>query len=114
MDKPLFRLIALKDAVDFIDALPDKAREKVLYNIRKIRGGVRDVELFKKLEGSEIWEFRTRWQGMAYRLFAFWDTEAETLVVATHGMVKKTQKTPKAEIERAEAIRREYFDNKNM
>lgn len=37
----------------------------------------------------------------------------EALVVATHGMVKKTQKTPKKEIEKAEALRKEYFNNKN-
>ena len=30
----------------------------------------------------------------------FWDTETETLVVATHGIIKKTQKTPQKEIQR--------------
>lgn len=38
--------------------------------------------------------------------------EAETLVVATHGIIKKTQKTPKKEIQRAEEIRKEYFNDK--
>lgn len=61
----------------------------------------------------DIWEFRTSWQGMAYRLFAFWDKDGETLVVATHGLVKKTQKTPKSEIKRAQAIRKEYLESKN-
>lgn len=75
-------------------------------------GGEIDKELFKKLENSEIWEFRTLFNGVCYRLFAFWDTETETLVVATHGIVKKTQKTPQKEIEKAEAIRKEYFSNK--
>lgn len=65
-----------------------------------------------KLGDTDIWEFRTLWMGMAYRLFAFWDKDGETLVVATHGLVKKTQKTPKSEIKRAQAIRKEYFDNK--
>lgn len=46
------------------------------------------------------------------RLFAFWDTETETLVVATHGIIKKTQKTPQKEIQRAEEIRKEYFNEK--
>lgn len=112
MDKPLFKLIALKEATEFIAALPDDARVKVLYNIRKVRYGVRDTELFKKLGDTGIWEFRTVWRGMAYRLFAFWDTDVDTLVVATHGLVKKTQKTPKKEIEKAKAVRKEYFDNK--
>ena len=43
---------------------------------------------------------------------AFWDTEEETLVIATHGIVKKTQKTPLKEIAKAEEIRKEYFNNK--
>ena len=45
-------------------------------------------------------------------VFSFWDTEKETLVIATHGMVKKTQKTPKKEIRKAEAIRLEYIIQK--
>ena len=39
-------------------------------------------------------------------------TEEETLVIATHGIVKKTQKTPQKEITKAEEIRKEYFNNK--
>lgn len=49
---------------------------------------------------------------MAYRLFAFWDKDGETLVIATHGLVKKSQKTPKREIEKAERIRIGYFESK--
>lgn len=45
-------------------------------------------------------------------MFAFWDTEQETLVIATHGIVKKSQKTPKKDIKKAEMIRKEYFENK--
>ena len=70
----------------------------------RVAGGEKNRELFKKLENSEIWEFRTLHNGIAYRLFAFWDTDAQTLVVATHGIIKKTQKTPKKEIARAETI----------
>ena len=51
---------------------------------------------------------------MAYRLFAFWDKDEETLVIATHGLVKKTQKTPQREIEKALSIRKEYFNNKKI
>lgn len=83
-----------------------------LFNIRKVRFGVKDIDLFKKLGDTDIWEFRTLYQGMAYRLFAFWDKENETLVVATHGLIKKTQKTPKKEIDKAKTIMAEWFDNK--
>ena len=80
----------------------------------RVAGGEKNRELFKKLENSEIWEFRTLYNGIAYRLFAFWDTDTQTLVVATHGIIKKTQKTPKKEIERAEAIMKKYFELKKI
>lgn len=112
MDKPLFKLVTLQEAEDFINSLAPAVIRKIFYNIDKVAGGVKDPELFKKLGDTDIWEFRTSWQGMAYRLFAFWDKDGETLVVATHGLVKKTQKTPNSEIKRALMIRKEYFDNK--
>lgn len=112
IDKPLFKLVTLQEAEDFINSLAPAVVRKMFYNIDKVVGGVKDQELFKKLGDTDIWEFRTSWQGMAYRLFAFWDKDGETLVVATHGLVKKTQKTPNSEIKRALMIRKEYFDNK--
>ena len=96
----------------FIKLQPLKAQQKIYYNIFKVEGGVMDKELFKKLDNSEIWELRTLFNGICYRLFAFWDTDTQTLVVATHGITKKTQKTPRKEIAKAEAIRKEYFKNK--
>jgi phage-related protein len=61
-----------------------------------------------------IWEFRTLYNSKSYRLFAFWDKtqEQETLVIATHGILKKTQKTPTKEIKKAEEIRKGYLENK--
>lgn len=38
--------------------------------------------------------------------------DKDTLVIVTHGIVKKTQKTPNKEIAKAEAIRKYYFENK--
>lgn len=113
MDKPLFKLITLKEAEEFLESLDSAVLRKVFYNIDKVAGGVKDADLFKKLGDTEIWEFRTSWQGMAYRLFAFWDKDGETLVVATHGLIKKSQKTPKSEIKHAQAIRKEYFETKD-
>ena len=99
-------------AREFISSLPEKAQKKITYNLLKIEGGEMDRELFKKLENSEIWEFRTLYEKTAYRLFAFWDTTRGTLVVATHGIVKKTQRTPKEEINRAVRLMNEYFEEK--
>lgn len=101
----------LQEADDFLASLDTKVRNKIIYNARK-SSFVLDNELIKKLEGSDIWEFRTLYNGICYRLLAFWDTEANSLVLATHGFIKKTNKTPKNEIERAETIRKEYFNNK--
>jgi len=112
MDNKIFRLITLREAIEFLDSLPDNVREKVFYNIRKVRAGVKDTKLFKKLGDTPIWEFRTEYMGIAYRLLAFWDKDGETLVVATHGFKKKQQKTPKSEIDHAKAIMKEYFNEK--
>ena len=109
----IFRLALLEEAKKFLQSLTPQAYKKILYNIDRVAGGERNKELFKKLENSEIWEFRTLYNGIAYRLFAFWDTDMNTLVVATHGIIKKTQKTPKKEIARAEAIMKQYFEIKN-
>lgn len=114
MDRRQFQIRILEEAREFLKNLPQQAREKIFYNISKVQGGVKDNELFKKLENSEIWEFRTLYQGKAYRLFSFWDNEEGALVVATHGIIKKTQKTPSKEISKAIEIRRSYFENKNI
>lgn len=68
-----------------------------------------DKTLFKKLDNTDIWEFRTLYEGVAYRVLAFWDTDNETLVIATNGFEKKSQKTPQKEIAKAEEIRKRYF-----
>lgn len=107
-----FKIIYSEEAMAFLKSLPKKASDKIAYNISKSMVII-DNELFKKLEGSDIWEFRTLYGGIKYRLLAFWDTEADTLVVATHGFIKKTQKTPTKEIAKAEAMRKEYFNEKN-
>jgi phage-related protein len=80
-----------------------------LLNVDKAKLGL-DPKLFKKLT-DEIWEFRTKYSGQQYRLFPFWDKtdKSETLVISTHGTVKKVDKVPKAEIEKAERIRKEYL-----
>ena len=110
-EEPIFEIAYLAEAVEFLSSLDSKVRSKIVYNIGKSMYYV-DKKLFKKLDNSDIWEFRTLYDKQAYRLFAFWDTNENRLVVATHGIVKKTQKTPKKDIEKAQAIRREYFKNK--
>ena len=106
------RIILSNEARLFLHSVPPDASKKITYNLRKVQSGVKDNEHFKKLERTNIWEFRTLFNGIAYRLFAFWDTEQETLVIATHGIVKKDQKIPRKEILKAEMIRKDYFEKK--
>lgn len=113
MEPVVFELDLLEEARDFMKSLTIEIRGKTGRNIRRVQKGERNKELFKKLDGTEIWEFRTLYDKTYYRLFAFWDKETNTLVVATHGIVKKTKKTPQSEIAKAEGIRKKYFENKN-
>jgi len=108
-----FQVQFLEEAVDFLDNLEEKAREKIYYNIKKAQV-TNDRELFKKLN-NEIWEFRTLFNKTHYRLFAFWDKvgNSETVVISTHGQIKKTDKTPVADLEKAERLRKLYFEQKS-
>ena len=109
--KAKFEIIFLEQAIEFLEKLDDKSRKKIYYNIDKSKL-INDPKLFKKLK-NEIWEFRTKYNGIQYRLLAFWDKteKTETLVISTHGIIKKVSKVPKSEIEKAEKIRKEYFNN---
>jgi len=72
-----------------------------------------DPKLFKKLQ-HDIWEFRTKYAGLQFRLLAFWDksNNKETLVIATHGFIKKVDKVPANEIDRALRLKDNYFNKK--
>ena len=111
MDK-LFNIEFLEEALEFLTTLNNKHSEKILFNIRKAQNN-QDPELFSKLI-DEIREFRTIYQGLKYRLLALWDkTEStNTLVVATHGFIKKRSKVPDTEIQKAKQIRLKYFEDK--
>ena len=108
-----FEVLFLTEAREFLLEMDEKSRNKVIFNIDKAKI-TNDNNLFKKLKG-EIWEFRTLYNNTHYRLFAFWDKEEkhETLVLTTHGIIKKTGKTPEKEIEKANQIRLKYFEQKN-
>ena len=112
MGRYKIKVVLLDEALAFVRSLPIKVQEKIVYNYNKIERGMMSKELFKKLGNSEIWEFRILYEGNCYRLFSFWDTDTETFIIATHGIMKKSQKTPTKEIEKAEAIRKEYFKDK--
>jgi phage-related protein len=107
-----FQARFLEEADKFIADLDPKAARKVLYNI-DLAEQSNDPKLFRKLQ-NDIWEFRTKFGGRQIRLLACWDkdNETQTLVFATHGFIKKVDKVPANEIERAINIRKKYFESK--
>jgi phage-related protein len=109
---PKFKVAFLEEASEFLDSLDEKVRDKIIYNITKARFS-NDKELFKKLT-EEIWEFRTLFNKTHYRLFAFWDKSEKTdkVVITTHGLIKKTDKTPQGDLDKAERLRKKYFELK--
>jgi len=102
----------LEEADEFISTLDPKTIKKILYNI-DLAEQSSDPKLFKKLQ-NDIWEFRTKYAGLQIRLLAFWDKtdNKETLVIATHGFVKKVDKVSANEIDRALRLRDKYLNNK--
>ena len=94
---------------DFLDSLHGKAAQKVTWVLKILEElDVVPSSYFKKLAGTdEIWECRIVFGGDAYRILCFFSNDMT--VVLTHGFMKKSRKTPKAEIQKAEAYRREFL-----
>lgn len=105
-----FKILLSNEVEEFLDNLDIKTRKKILYNIDKARFSL-NPEIFKKLT-DDIWEFRTKHQSFQYRLFAFWDNRdgKNILVIVTHGIIKKSKRIPRAEIEKAKNMRNYYFN----
>lgn len=102
----------LEEADKFISELDSKTIKKIFYNI-DLAEQTNDPKLLKKLQ-NDIWEFRTKYAGLQIRLLAFWDKtdNKETLVIATHGFIKKVDKVAKNEIDRAVRLKNNYFNNR--
>ena len=91
--KSRFKVKLSNEAQEFLDGLPNKVREKIISNIRKSTF-VLDPDLFKKLDDTDIWEFRTFYNKTKYRLLAFWDKDDKinTLVIANMGLSRKPKR----------------------
>ena len=98
---------------DFYVAQSSSVRNKINYVLRLIEiQRVIPAKFFRIIEGTDgIYEIRVEVGGNIYRIFCCLD--GNSLVILFHGFQKKTQKTPKGEIEKAKRIMNEYFDNKN-
>ncbi len=92
---------------EFLIALPSKERRKVVWVLKLLE----DLEFipkeyWKKLKPSDIWECRIKFGSNTYRIFGFFMGKD---IVLTHGIKKKTQKTSKVEIRKAEKYKTEYM-----
>jgi phage-related protein len=97
---------------DFLDRLPSNVAQKVLWVIKLIKElDMVPSQYFKKLPGTEdIWECRVGLGSNIYRLFAFF--EKGDLLILTHGIAKKTQKTPQQEFRKAEEYKADWLQRR--
>ena len=97
---------------EFLDRLDGSDAQKVLWVFRLIERIDRvPKQYLKKLTGTDdIWECRVKTSTGAYRFFSFFVHGGD--LVVTHGYSKKTAKTDRGEIRRAERYRQEYLGRK--
>ncbi|PIF70883.1 type II toxin-antitoxin system RelE/ParE family toxin [Flavobacterium sp. 2] len=98
-----------KQVGEFLQKVDLKHRIKIIENIELATNNI-NSNLLKKLT-NEIWEFRTRIQGIHYRILCFWDKrdKENTIFFCSNGFIKKTNKTPLNEITKANKIHTKYF-----
>jgi phage-related protein len=98
--------------LDFFNTLKPEVRRKFNWTLKLIATIDRiPIKFFKHLEGtSGLYEIRVEVGTDIYRVFSFFDKGK--LIVLVNGFQKKTQKTPKGEIELAEKLKKQYFDEK--
>jgi phage-related protein len=94
---------------DFFDGQKQKVKDKIVWTLRLIEELPRVPETYlKSLEGADaLFEIRIKQGSDIFRVFCFFDEG--NLIVLMNGFQKKTQKTPKQEIERALKIKEEYY-----
>ncbi len=97
---------------EFYDNQTDKVKNKILWTLRVIRELDQIPEVYLKYikNSSGLYEIRVQVGNNIFRVFCFFDVD--NIVVIGHGFQKKSQKTPKQQIEKAEQIKREYYESK--
>jgi len=90
-----------------------KVREKIGFVFRVIKTVDKIPEKFlKHLEGTDgLFEIRIEVSSDIFRIFCCFDKG--NVVVLFNAFQKKSQKTPKQQIELAEKLKKEYFTTKN-
>lgn len=97
---------------EFYLSCTEKEQLKIQYVLKVIETQqIVPVKFFKQIEGSPgLYEIRVEYQGNIFRIFCCNDEGA--IVVLFNGFHIKTQKTPPDEIQRAERIMNDYFNDK--
>ncbi len=97
---------------EFYNRQTDKVQKKIIWTLKIIEeiDRIPDVYLKHMKNTSGLYEIRVQVGSSIFRIFCFFDLD--NLVVVGHGFQRKSQKTPRQQIERAEQIKREYYDNK--
>lgn len=98
---------------DFYLEQTSKVQEKIEYVFRLIKQLERVPKIFfdRMKDTDGLFEIRVEQGSNIYRIFSCFDEG--NIIVVFNGFRKKTQKTPKKEIEKAERLKREYFELKN-
>jgi len=97
---------------DFLSKQSNKVKDKIIWTLKLIESQ-RSIpkEYFKHLTDTDgLYEIRVKQSSNIYRIFCFFDKG--NLIIVTSGFQKKTQKTPKSEIEKALKIKKEYETEK--
>jgi phage-related protein len=95
---------------NFIASLGDKEKLKMKYVISLLETGDRMPIKFMKAIRDDIFELRMEYSSNIYRLFFIFDEG--NIVILFNGFQKKTQKTPEREIEKAQILKKEYYEQK--
>jgi phage-related protein len=98
--------------LDFFETLDDEVKKKFNWTLKLISTIERvPVKYFKHMESSTgLYEIRVEFGSNIYRVFSFFDKGQ--LVILVNGFQKKSEKTPRNEIEKAEKLKKQYFDEK--
>jgi len=98
--------------LDFFETLKPDVQRKFNWTLKLIATVDRiPVKYFKHMEGTTgLYEIRVEVGSDIYRVFSFFDKGQ--LIILLNGFQKKSQKTPKNEIELAEKLKKQYFDEK--
>jgi phage-related protein len=92
----------------FMKTLTPEQQQKIKYGLLLLKTQNRIPAKFVRCIEDGIYELRTEYEGNIFRTFFIFD--AENLVVLFNGFKKKTQKTPRKEIDKAKQIKKAYYE----